>query len=78
VLDEPTAGVDVEATSAIMKVLVRLNRDEGLTVLLVTHQARVLRGTVSSVVLVQDGRATRRKLGDVLGPAAVDMPGSSE
>jgi ABC-type Mn2+/Zn2+ transport system ATPase subunit len=73
VLDEPTAGVDTEATTAIMKVLTRLNRDEGLTVLLVTHHARALRGIASAVVWVQDDRATRRPVDDVLTLAAVDV-----
>jgi ABC-type Mn2+/Zn2+ transport system ATPase subunit len=73
VLDEPTAGVDTEATTTIMKVLTRLNRDQGLTVLLVTHHVRVLRGIASAVVWVQNGRATRRPLGDVLNPSGLDV-----
>ena len=67
-LDEPTAGVDAEATAAIMEVVSRLNRDEGLTVLLVTHQVRVLHGNASAVIWFQDGRATRRRVDEVLGP----------
>jgi ABC-type Mn2+/Zn2+ transport system ATPase subunit len=58
-LDEPTAGVDAEATAAIMRVLHGLNRDEGLTVLLVTHQVRLLRGFAGAVCWVQEGRAVR-------------------
>jgi ABC-type Mn2+/Zn2+ transport system ATPase subunit len=67
-LDEPTAGVDSEATAAIMAVVSRLNRDEGLTVLLVTHQVRMLRGHTDTAVWVQDGRATRRRLDEVVEP----------
>ena len=66
VLDEPTAGIDAAATSAIMRVLTTLNRDEGLTVLLVTHQVRVLHGVVNAVVWVQDGRAERGGLEETL------------
>jgi ABC-type Mn2+/Zn2+ transport system ATPase subunit len=73
VLDEPTAGVDTEATTAIMKVLTRLNRDHGMTVLLVTHHVRVLRGIANAVVWVQDGRATRRRVDDVLTAAGLDV-----
>ncbi len=65
VLDEPTAGVDAEATAAIMDVVSRLNREEGLTILLVTHQVRMLRGIANAVVWVQDRRATRRCVDEV-------------
>jgi manganese/iron transport system ATP-binding protein len=76
-LDEPTAGVDAEATAAIMAVLGRLNRDEGLTVLLVTHQLRVLQGLATSAFWVQSGRVTRRGVEDMMkGPAFLDVPGS--
>lgn len=66
VLDEPTAGVDREATAAIMAVVSRLNRDHGLTVLLVTHQLRVLQGLASTAFWVQDGRVTRRRLDELV------------
>jgi ABC-type Mn2+/Zn2+ transport system ATPase subunit len=70
-LDEPTAGVDAEATAAIRDVLGRLNRDQGLTVLLVTHQVRVLQGLASAVVWVQGGRAVRRGLEEIDALGAV-------
>lgn len=70
-LDEPTAGVDAEATGAIMAVLSRLNRDEGLTVLLVTHQLRMLQGLVSTVFWVQDGRVSRRRVEDLMASAVI-------
>ena len=65
-LDEPTAGVDAEATAAIMRVLARLNREQHLTVLLVTHQPRLLQGLASAVFWVQDGRVTRRRVEEVM------------
>jgi ABC-type Mn2+/Zn2+ transport system ATPase subunit len=71
VLDEPTAGIDADATAAIMGVLSRLNREEALTVLLVTHQVRVLQGVVNGVVWVQDGRAVRGGLEEMLARHAM-------
>jgi ABC-type Mn2+/Zn2+ transport system ATPase subunit len=71
VLDEPTAGIDAEATAAIMRVLRRLNRDEGLTVLLVTHQVAVLRDVVHAVIWVQDGAAIRGGLEETLARHAM-------
>ena len=76
-LDEPTAGVDAEATATIMGVLSRLNRDAGLTVLLVTHQLRMLRGLASGVFWVQDGRVVRRRVEEVMAAADLGVPSSA-
>jgi ABC-type Mn2+/Zn2+ transport system ATPase subunit len=74
-LDEPTAGVDAEATATIMAVLSRLNREEGLTVLLVTHQLRMLQGLASAVFWVQDGRVARRRVEDLMaGSTTLGVP----
>jgi manganese/iron transport system ATP-binding protein len=70
-LDEPTAGVDAEATAAIMGVLRRLNREQELTVLIVTHQLKMLEGLASAVFWVQDGRVRRRRLEEVSMAAAI-------
>jgi manganese/iron transport system ATP-binding protein len=67
-LDEPTAGVDAQATAAIVDVIGRLNRDEGLAVVLVTHQVRILGGLTSAVWWVQDGRVARGRPEDFLTP----------
>jgi ABC-type Mn2+/Zn2+ transport system ATPase subunit len=72
-LDEPTAGVDAEATAAIMDAVSRLNRREGMTVLLVTHQVRMLGGLVSEALWVEDGRVARTKVADLLTPEGVAL-----
>jgi ABC-type Mn2+/Zn2+ transport system ATPase subunit len=79
-LDEPTAGVDSQATAAIMEVLGRLNRDEGLTVLFVTHHVLMLHRFASGVVWVQGGRATRGRVEDMLTPERIAgvLGGASE
>jgi ABC-type Mn2+/Zn2+ transport system ATPase subunit len=56
-LDEPTAGIDPGAATAIMDVIARQNRERGLTVLLVSHHLRLVRTLVPSVVWVDQGRA---------------------
>jgi ABC-type Mn2+/Zn2+ transport system ATPase subunit len=70
-LDEPTAGVDAEATAAIMDVVSRLNREDGMTVLLVTHQVRMLGGLVSAALWVEDRRVVHAKIADILAPDQV-------
>jgi zinc/manganese transport system ATP-binding protein len=58
-LDEPTAGVDPGAGAAIMEVISRLNRENGMTVVLVTHQLRQARPLVRSVIWVESGMAEK-------------------
>jgi ABC-type Mn2+/Zn2+ transport system ATPase subunit len=65
-LDEPTAGVDPGAASAIVEVIGRLNRERGLTVLLVSHHLRLVRALVPSVVWVDQGRARKGPTAEML------------
>jgi ABC-2 type transport system ATP-binding protein len=58
-LDEPTAGVDTEAERAIMDLISRLNHDRGLTVVLVSHHLRLVRGLVRIAIWVEDGRVRK-------------------
>src|SRR6059058_2548716 len=67
-LDEPTAGVDPGATVAIMDVITRLNRERGLTVVLVSHQLRIVRQVVRSVIWVYDGGAVKGTAEELLSP----------
>ena len=52
--DEPTGALDSRSSAEIMAILQRLNRDEGLTVALVTHEADIARHT-RRVVSLLDG-----------------------
>ncbi len=78
-LDEPTAGVDPGAEAAIVDVIARLNRERGLTVVLVSHHLRLVRQLVRSVIWVADGTAIKgssdemlsaRRLAEAFGSAA--------
>jgi len=71
VLDEPTAGVDPGAAAAIMDAITRLNRERQLTVLLVTHQLRLVRPLVRSVIWVDGGTATKGTPEDMLSPERI-------
>jgi len=62
ILDEPTAGVDAQAEAAIIDLLSHLNRERGLTVVLVTHHFARVRSVLRSAVWVDEGQATRRPL----------------
>ncbi len=58
-LDEPTAGIDVGARHAVLHLLGELNQQEGVTILMVTHDADSLRGLADSVLWVGDRRVKR-------------------
>ncbi len=70
-LDEPTAGVDPGASAVIMEVISRLNQEQGLTVVLVTHQLRQARPVVRSVIWVEDGTAVKGPAATMLSPERV-------
>ena len=53
--DEPTGNLDTESSREIMTVLEGLNRDEGITVLVVTHEADIAAYT-SREIIIKDGQ----------------------
>jgi putative ABC transport system ATP-binding protein len=52
--DEPTGNLDTETSDEIMAIVQRLNRDQHITVVLVTHEADVA-AYARRVVLFRDG-----------------------
>jgi zinc transport system ATP-binding protein len=54
-LDEPTAGVDVEAQEALSGLLARLNDERGVTILYVSHEFGAIEHVVRRLVLVRGG-----------------------
>ncbi len=53
--DEPTGALDTKTSAEIMTILQQLNRDQGLTVILVTHEADIA-AYAQRVVRMRDGR----------------------
>jgi len=56
ILDEPTAGQDFRHYNEIMEFLHRLNRDEGLTLLLITHDMHLMLEYTTRAIVVSDGK----------------------
>jgi putative ABC transport system ATP-binding protein len=56
--DEPTGNLDSRTKLEIMKLLVALNRDRGITIAMVTHEADMA-AYVGRVVQFRDGRVLR-------------------
>lgn len=55
-LDEPTIGLDVEATRTVMEWVRMLSRERGKTVLLTTHQMNVVEELCDRVAVIRKGR----------------------
>ena len=53
--DEPTGALDTATSKEIMSIFGRLNRESGLTILLVTHEPEVA-ACAERVVTIRDGR----------------------
>ncbi len=56
ILDEPTAGVDVELRHGMWDFLTRLNREEGVTILLTTHYLEEAEALCRHVAIIDGGR----------------------
>ncbi len=56
VLDEPTNGMDLASEHAIVDLLVRLHRERGLTILLVTHLLPIVLNAATTILLMESGR----------------------
>jgi ABC-2 type transport system ATP-binding protein len=90
-LDEPTIGLDAPSKLAVRDFVRRLNREQGVTVLLTTHDMQDVEALAERVIVIGQGRlltdgpfaslragvlAERRLHIDFAGPApALDMPG---
>jgi ABC-2 type transport system ATP-binding protein len=90
-LDEPTIGLDAPSKLAVRAFVRRLNREQGVTVLLTTHDMHDVEALAERVIVIGQGRlladgpfeslrasvlAERRLYIDFAGPApALEMPG---
>lgn len=65
VLDEPTAGLDPQGSKAMMELFVRLNKDHGKTILVVTHDMEHVINYCDNVVVMAEGEVlTHQLVGD--------------
>ena len=71
--DEPTGNLDTESSREIMAILNELNKEQGITVILVTHEPDIA-AYASREIVIKDGRVQhdrQTKAGAGLSPAQV-------
>ena len=66
-VSEPTRGIDIGAKKLVLETLVRLNRELGMTVVIVSSELQELRSVSDRIAIVSEG-----KLVDILSPQASD------
>ena len=55
--DEATSALDPETTADVLELLRRVNRDLGVTIVLITHEMSVVRAIADTVAVMEDGRS---------------------
>ena len=74
--DEPTGALDTQTSQEIMTIFQRLNREDGLTIMLVTHEAEVA-AHAGRIISFRDGRVVAdgsHRLSASADPAAYPRP----
>jgi microcin C transport system ATP-binding protein len=56
VLDEPTSALDVTIQKQVLRLLQRLQRERGLSYVLITHDVDVIRAMAHEVMVMKDGQ----------------------
>ncbi len=63
-LDEPTTGLDVSVQALVLDTLKRLQRETGITIVLVSHDLGVIRTLADRVMVMRHGREIETGLTD--------------
>ena len=66
-VSEPTRGIDIGAKKLVLETLVKLNREQGMSIVMVSSELQELRSICDRIMIVSEG-----KLVDILSPSASD------
>lgn len=58
--DEATSALDPQTTESILKLLKRVNREMGVTILLITHQMQVIQMACNKVAVMESGQVVEQ------------------
>jgi ABC-type Mn2+/Zn2+ transport system ATPase subunit len=68
VLDEPTAGVDVAATHALLEFISQIHEERKLTVLLVTHDLPLVKKHAQQIIWLHNGEVLHGSVAELFTP----------
>lgn len=66
-VSEPTRGIDIGAKKLVLEYLTKLNREQGMTVIIVSSELVELRSVSDRIAIISDGRVSK-----ILSPDASD------
>ena len=67
VVSEPTRGIDIGAKKLVLELLAKMNREEGMTIIMVSSELNELRSLCDRIAIVSDGQ-----LNGIFAPNASD------
>jgi ABC-type Mn2+/Zn2+ transport system ATPase subunit len=71
VLDEPTAGVDIAATHAVLDFISQIIEERNITVLFVTHDVGLVRDHARKVIWLHRGKVLQGSADELLTPERI-------
>ena len=54
--DEPTSALDTEATESVLQILKQINKEQGITITIITHELSVIAKLCNKVAVIENGR----------------------
>ncbi|MBQ3572599.1 MAG: ATP-binding cassette domain-containing protein [Clostridia bacterium] len=54
--DEPTSALDTEATESVLQILKQINKEKGITVIIITHELSVITKLCNKVAVIENGQ----------------------
>lgn len=73
ILDEPTAGVDIEIRRSMWDFLTKINQDDGITIILTTHYLEEAESLCRNVAIINGGQIVENgRVSDLLSRAMAE------
>jgi len=73
ILDEPTAGVDIEIRRAMWTFLQTINKEAGITIILTTHYLEEAESLCNNVAIINQGKIVEQgRVSELLGRASAE------
>ena len=67
IVSEPTRGIDIGAKKLVLELLAKMNREQGMTIIMVSSELNELRSLCDRIAIISDG-----KLAGIFAPDASD------